>query len=227
MQVGQVLREARLKRGLDLYEVKRVTKISVPALRAMEEDRWEEVPAPGAEALLEAYAQFLDLDSQSLLAEPRSDQHHAGWPRRSVLLVIGVAAVVGLIIGLVAVGPLGGGGGEGGPDATSARSSVPVTTTTAAPSAPVSVELHTNALVWVCLVDQRGRPVINGLNLLRDQTVGPYGGKAFDVTFGNGKVDLTVNGHSVTVPPIAAPFGYRITPEGATRLAPADEPTCT
>ena len=65
MQPGQVLREARLKRGLDLYEVKRVTKISVPALRAMEEDRWEDVPAPGAETLGEIYAQFLGLDERT------------------------------------------------------------------------------------------------------------------------------------------------------------------
>jgi len=224
MQVGQALREARLKRGLDLYEVKRVTKISVPALRAMEEDRWDDVPAPGAEALLVAYARFLGLDEQSLVAEPRRDERHQGWPRRGVLLVIGFAAVVGLIIGLVAVGPLGGGGGE----ATNANTVAQTTTTTATTaSAPVSVEIHTNALVWVCLVDQRGRRVINGLSLARDQTVGPYDGRAFDVTFGNGKVDLTVNGQPINVPPIAAPFGYRITPDGATRLAPRDQPTCT
>ena len=49
MQVGQVLREARLQRGLDLYEVKRVTKISVSSLRAMEEDRWEDLPESEAE----------------------------------------------------------------------------------------------------------------------------------------------------------------------------------
>jgi hypothetical protein len=69
--------------------------------------------------------------------------------------------------------------------------------------------------------------VINGLNLIADQTVGPYTGKAFDVAFGNGSVDLTVSGQPVNVPPIAAPVGYRITPQGATRLAPSDEPTCT
>jgi cytoskeleton protein RodZ len=225
MQVGQALREARLKRGLDLYEVKRVTKISVPALRAIEEDRWEDVPAPGAEALLEVYARYLGLDEQSLLAEPRTDQRHPGWQRRGVLLVIGFAALVGVIIGLVAVGPLGGSGGN---EATSASSIAQTTTTTATtPSAPVSVEIRTNALVWVCLVDQRGRPVINGLDLIRDQTVGPYDGKAFDVTFGNGKLDLTVNGQPVDVPNIAAPFGFRITPDGATRLAPSDQPSCT
>lgn len=222
-QVGQALREARLKRGLDLYEVKRVTKISVTTLRAMEEDRWDDVPAPGAEALLDAYARFLGLDEQALVAEPRSDERHADWHRRGVLLVIGFAAVVGLIIGLVAVGPLGGGGGE----ATNAKTPAQITTTTATTaSAPVSVELRTSALVWVCLVDQRGRPVIDGLNLVRDQTVGPYDAKSFDVTFGNGKIDLTVNGQPVNVPAIAAPLGYRITRDGATRLAPGDQPTC-
>ena len=224
MQVGQVLREARLKRGLDLYEVKRVTKISVPALRAMEEDRWEEVPAPGAEALLEIYAQFLGLDEQSLLAEPATREPHHGEHTRSVLLAIGFAALVGLIIGLVGLGPLGGSGGGGGGTVTTG---VAAQTTTTTASAPVSLQISTHALVWVCLVDQRGHPVINGLNLVRDQTVGPYEGKAFDVAFGNGKVDLIVNGQPVDVPNIAAPFGFRITPDGATRLAPADQPTCT
>jgi cytoskeleton protein RodZ len=225
MQVGQVLREARLKRGLDLYEVQRVTKVSVPALRAMEEDRWDEVPAPGPETLLEIYAQFLGLEEHELLAEPRRDQRHAGRPSRGVLLVIGVAALVGLIIGLVVLGPLGGSGGGGGGANVTRR--VVTQTTTTTPSAPVSVEIITHALVWVCLVDQRGHPAINGLDLVRDQTVGPYDGKAFDVTFGNGKVDLRVNGQPVEVPNIAAPFGYRITPEGATRLAPSEQPTCT
>ena len=39
----------------------------------MEEDRWDDVPAPVPEALLEAYARFLGLDDQALVAEPSSD----------------------------------------------------------------------------------------------------------------------------------------------------------
>jgi transcriptional regulator with XRE-family HTH domain len=225
MQIGQTLREARLKQGLDLYEVKRVTKVSVPDLRALEEDRWDDVRAPEPRALLEVYASFLGLDTEALLAEPGRRQPPGGRHRRSVLLAIGFAAAVGLIIGLIGLGSLGGsggGGGSGGPTEV-----VTQTTTTPAPSSPVSVQITTHALVWVCLIDQRERPVINGLNLARDQTVGPYSGKAFDVAFGNGKVDVTVNGSPVDVPDIAEPFGYRITPKGATRLAPSDEPTCT
>ena len=223
MQTGQALREARLKRGLDLYEVKRVTKISVPALRAMEEDRWEDVPAPGAEALVAVYAQFLELDEGDLtLEEPSPRLPHPSSHTRSVLLAIGFAAVVGVIIGLAG---LGSGGGGGGTERTTPG--VITQTTTTSTAAPVSIQISTHALVWVCLMNQSGHPVINGLDLIRDQTVGPYDGKAFDVAFGNGKVDLTVNGQPVNVPPIAAPFGFRITPEGATRLAPSERPTCT
>jgi len=216
---GQALREARLQRGLDLYEVKRVTKISVPALRAMEEDRWEEVPAPGAEALVEIYAQFLGLDERAL-TEPEGREPHRRGHIRSALLAICFAAAIGLIIGLVGLGSGGGGDSE-------VTTAAVTQTTPTTPSAPVSIQISTHALVWVCLVDQRGRPIINGLDLVRDQTVGPYEGKSFDVAFGNGKVDVTVNGQAVDVPAIAAPFGYRITPDGATRLAPGDQPTCT
>jgi hypothetical protein len=223
MQVGQVLREARLQRGLDLYEVKRVTKISVPSLRAMEEDRWDDLPESEAEEQLTAYADFLGLDHLVLPEQPGRDAG-PGAHTRSVLLTVGLAALVGLIIGLVGLGPLGGSGGGGGGTVTTG---VAVQTTTTTASAPVSIQISTHALVWVCLVDHRGQPVINGLNLVRDQTVGPYNGKAFDVAFGNGKLDLTVNGQPVDVPNIAAPFGFRITPEGATRLTPSEEPSCS
>ena len=219
MQVGQALREARLKRGLDLYEVKRVTKVSVPALRAMEEDRWDDVPAPGPEALLEIYARFLGLDEHMLLAEQGMSEPRRGAHTRSVLLAIGLAAVVGLVIGLIG---FGSGGGGSGTEVKTPVITQPTTTT----SSPVSIQITTHALVWVCLIDARGRPVVDGLNLVRDQTIGPYDGKSFEVAFGNGKLDLTVNGQPVAVPHIAAPFGYRITPDGATRLQPSDEPTC-
>jgi hypothetical protein len=227
MKAGQALREARLQRGLDLYEVHRVTKINVESLRAMEEDRWDDVPAPGPAALLEVYAQFLGLDHAALPTEPSVRQPRSGEHTRSILIAIGFAAVVGLIIGLVGLGPLGGSNGGGGDTVATGASAQSTTTTTPTATSPVSVEITTHALVWVCLVDQHGKPIIDGLNLVRDQTVGPYDGKAFNVTFGNGKVDMTVNGDPINVPPIAEPFGYRITPDGAVRLDPADQPSCT
>jgi Helix-turn-helix domain len=247
-QVGQALREARLNKGLDLYEAHRVTGIRVEDLRAMEEDRWEAVPKDVAEDLLATYARFLDLDEKSLLVQYThpgeqeeapvspgviargSSEPRLHWNRRGVLAVVGVAALVGVIIGLVAIGPLGGSGGSSSDGSkqvagTSAGSTEPTTAT--AGSAPVSLQLSPKKVVWVCLVDKGGHPVIPGQDLVANQTVGPYEGKGFDVRFGNGSIDMTVNGQPVDVPPVAAPVGFRITPQGATKLAPADQPTCT
>src|SRR5581483_8775070 len=103
MEVGQALREARLERGLDLYEVKRVTKISVPALRAMEEERWDEVPAPGPQTLVEVYAKFLGLDEDALLDEPVRRKPPGGGHLREILLAVAFAAAVGVVIGLVGI----------------------------------------------------------------------------------------------------------------------------
>jgi len=161
------------------------------------------------------------------MAESGGGERTDGLRPGAVLPVLVVAAVVGLTIGLVVGGPLGSGGGES-PARVAVLDQAPRTTTVSTgPTAPVSIQITTHALVWVCLIDGRGHPVINGLNLIRDQTVGPYDGKSFDVAFGNGKVDLTVNEQPVDVPAIAAPFGYRITRDGATRLPPADQPSCT
>jgi ABC-type antimicrobial peptide transport system permease subunit len=160
------------------------------------------------------------------MMDPGGPDVHRDWHPRSVLAVVGCAVLVGLVIGLVAIGPLGTSGDSRGVSA--ALSTTPQTTTvTGASTFPVSLELHTKKLVWVCLLDQRKRPLINGLNLIADQTVGPYSGRAFTVSLGNGSIDLEVDGMAVEIPRIAAPLGYRITPEGATRLPPSEQPSCT
>jgi cytoskeletal protein RodZ len=249
MQVGQALREARLNRGIDLYEVQRVTKIRVQSLRAMEEDRWEAVPASEAEELLAAYARFLDLDEQELLTQLRHPGERAESaepvsrgvikpggrlprpPSPSRTLVLGGLAAAVIVLGIVVVAILGGSnnGEERGTGAKHARSGSAsnATNSTTTTASAVSVELRSTADVWVCLVDQRQRALVDGETLTTDETRGPFDGRWFDATFGNGSVELTVNGQPVSVPPTSAPLGYRITPGGATRLAPSDQPTCT
>src|SRR5262249_1165530 len=96
--------------------------------------------------------------------------------RWELLAVLGVAAVAGRVIGW-AVGPFGGSGVERvSRQSTNAGPGIP--SPTLASRAPVSVEFVTKKLVWVCLLDQDGHPVIDGQNLLADQTVGPYGAEA-------------------------------------------------
>jgi cytoskeletal protein RodZ len=249
-QVGQALREARTERGIDLSEIERVTQIRVKFLEAMEDDRWEELPAPAyARGFLSIYARYLGLDDQALLerykttvepadvAEPipsgvvQSGQlrrSHSRRPKKPVaILIAGIVAVVALA--LVIVGSIGGSGNGGkAPKNHGEKPAGPAATTTTAstPASQVSVELRATADVWVCLVSDQGRPVVNSETLTADEVRGPFDSSAFDVTFGNGSVEMTVDGQPAKVPPLGEPLGYRITPSGVHRLDPSSQPTC-
>jgi hypothetical protein len=254
-QVGQVLREARTERGIELGEVERVTKIRVKFLQAMEEDRWGALPAPAyARGFLSIYARFLGLDENALLDEYTRSVEGADRPepipqsvirpgvlrhsrpsRPSIDLnlrhVATVAAGVVLlgVLALVIVGSIGGSsnGGGGGHKHRGGKSSGPTATTTTQPaSGEVSLALRSTADVWVCLVDDRGRALVNGETLTADQGRGPFDGSGFEVTLGNGSVEMTVDGEPAQIPPVAQPLGYRITPEGVTKLSPSSQPTC-
>lgn len=259
-QLGQTLREARTGRGIELTEVERVTKVRIKFLRAMEEDRWADLPGPYyARSFLSTYARFLDLDDEALVDEYRSTfeqadrappipaqvvhrgvvaKHHRSI--KSVLVAIaGVAALVAL--GLVVVGSLGS-SSDGGKEthhrekgtAGSARTrtttgTTPVAAAGALPAgqgSAVSLELRSTAAVWVCLVDDQGHALVNGETLTAGEARGPFNGSAFEMTFGNGSVEMTVDGERAKVPPVAEPLGYRISPSGTSKLAPSARPTC-
>ena len=248
--VGQVLQNARTGQGLDLTEVERVTKIRVKFLRAMEEDRWEALPAPVyARSFLASYARFLGLDDEHLVEEyertvPEADRVEpipagtirAGGisPRRRPLkpTLIGVAAVAAaLVVALVIAALLGGSDNGGGSEKKRAAKQKPsntpaVTATTPAPGSEVSLELRSTAPVWVCLVDSDDRALL-AETVPTGEKRGPFEARAFDVTFGNGSVEMTVNGQPASVPPLAEPLGYRITTSGVRRLDSSSEPTCT
>jgi hypothetical protein len=250
------LREARTERGIELSKVERVTKIRVKFLQAMEEDRWEALPAPAyARGFLSIYARFLDLDEEALLDEYTRTVEGADRPepipqsviqpgvlrhsrpsrpsidlnlRHVATVVAGVVVLV--ILALVIVGSIGGSsnGGGGGHKHRGGKSSGPTaaTTTIQPASGEVSLALRSTADVWVCLVDDRGRALVNGETLTADQGRGPFNGSGFEVTFGNGSVEMTVDGEPAQIPPVAQPLGYRITPEGVSKLSPTSQPTC-
>jgi Helix-turn-helix domain/RodZ C-terminal domain len=250
--VGQVLQEARTRRGLDLNEAERVTKIRVKFLRAMEEDRWGALPAPVyARSFLATYARFLGLDVEPLVEQYERTAPEAGRaesipagtiraggirsrhrPLKPILLAVAGLMVL-ILVGLVIVGSLGGSGGGGAGNAKSKRatkqepSKTPATTpTTPASASEVSLELRSTAAVWVCLVDSDDRALL-AETVPPGEKRGPFEARAFDVTFGNGSVEMTVNGEPTSVPPLAEPLGYRITTAGVRRLDPSAGPTCT
>jgi RodZ C-terminal domain len=140
-----------------------------------------------------------------------------------------------VIIGLVIVGSIGGsddGGGHGKEkktreNGTKAAGPAPATTTTSTTrSGQVSVELRATAPVWVCLVDDSGTPLVDSETLNADESRGPFSAGGFEVTFGNGSVELTVNGQPESVPASASPLVYRISPNGLRTLDSSAAPTC-
>ena len=251
-QVGQSLREARLERGVELTEVERVTKIRVKFLRAMEEDRWDELPAPAyARGFLETYARYLDLDDQALVEQYREtvEPEDSAEPipsgiirsgtiephrslRPAVFVAGGVAAAAAVALIVTAIGSSGGSGDGAGSKRHDGRTvaSTPTTETTqttTTPGSELSVELLPSADVWVCLVDDRGRQLVDGETLATGETRGPFTAAGFEVTFGNGSVEMMVNGQPADIPASASPLNYRITSSGAKELASGSGPSCT
>jgi cytoskeleton protein RodZ len=250
-QVGQALREARTERGIELSEVEQATYIRIKFLSAMEEDRWEALPAPAyARGFLSAYARFLGLDDQALVDEYRRTVEgvdraepiphtvlQPGVLRRSrsirplALLITGLVAAV--LLGLVIVGSLGGtdDGGDladkrGGAAAGSAAANTTTGETPGAQASEVSLELRSTGSVWVCLVNDEDIAPVDGETLSANEVRGPFDSRAFEVTLGNGSVEMTVDGEPAEIPPVAEPLGYRITPSGVRELDPSSRPTC-
>lgn len=66
--IGRMLREERIARGLDIGELARRTCISSRYLIAMEEGRFQVIPKVYDKGYLKLYASALDLDVSRLLA---------------------------------------------------------------------------------------------------------------------------------------------------------------
>lgn len=72
-EIGNTLREARLRRRLDILQCEAETKIRAKYLRAMEEEQFDLMPSPTyVRGFLRTYADFLDLDGQLVLDEYES-----------------------------------------------------------------------------------------------------------------------------------------------------------
>lgn len=78
-EIGNTLREARTRQGLDIRECEDATKIRAKYLRAMEDENFEVLPSPAyVRGFLRTYAEFLDLDGRLVLDE--YDHRFGGLP---------------------------------------------------------------------------------------------------------------------------------------------------
>jgi cytoskeleton protein RodZ len=117
-EIGNSLREARLRQHLDFPELEQATKIRSRYLRALEEEQFDTLPAETyVKGFLRAYAEYLGLDGQLYVDEYNSryvvgEEEPVARPRRSgagraerhvdsrvvLLTLVGIVAVVALFI---------------------------------------------------------------------------------------------------------------------------------
>src|SRR5271165_3471103 len=74
-EIGDTLREARMRARIDVSEIEAKTKIRAKYLRALENEEWGLLPGPTfVKSFLRTYAQALGLDGKQLVEEYRL--HH-------------------------------------------------------------------------------------------------------------------------------------------------------
>jgi cytoskeletal protein RodZ len=254
-EIGQTLRETRMRNRVDITEVEAGTKIRAKYLRALENEEWELLPGPTfVKTFLRTYADYLGLDSRLLVEDykqrferpttmeltpfaPRAGGRRAQRERRrrGILgpgLVV-VAGVVGLLAALYALGTWGdddnGGRSPNAIDATATATSTPARKKKRKPAAPrrVTLQIVPTGIVNVCLVDANGKVLIKSETLQTGEQTRRYRGRRFRVTFGNGQARMKSGGRTVDVPDRSTPVGYELRPGKRPReLSEAQRPTC-
>src|SRR5277367_4466064 len=136
-EIGETLRDARMRARIDVSEIEAKTKIRAKYLRALENEEWGLLPGPTfVKSFLRTYAQALGLDGKAMVEEYRL--HHESpsegmlepivstpqsrrtrtrgrsgsgdGPSRGYVIAVSVIGVV--IIALIVLLVSGGGGGK-------------------------------------------------------------------------------------------------------------------
>ena len=123
-EIGTSLREARLRQGIELPRVEADTKIRGKYLRALEEERFDVLPAETyVKGFLRTYAEYLGLDGQLYVDEfnsrfarseeavvaPSAPQRIRSRPVESNFVVVALAGIVAVTILVVVAWRVGSG----------------------------------------------------------------------------------------------------------------------
>ena len=189
-EIGNSLREARLRQGLEIPRIETETKIRGKYLRALEEEQFEVLPGETyVKGFLRTYADYLGLEGQlyvdeynsrftmaeEIAAAPSTPRRRRPRPVESNLVVVALAGIVAVTV-LVVVGLAGIGSDSPeqpplvdtnpGPTTTQETSTEPAASgqQPAAPARPARARLVLTAVRGECWVQVRA----NGERLLSD-----------------------------------------------------------
>ena len=125
-------------------------------------------------------------------------------------------------------GAQGAGQGQGGAEGGSAGHANGAGAAGGRPKpAAVSLEIEPTAEVWTCVLDAKGKPLVDGLILATGETAGPFRSRSYTAAFGNGSVAITVNGKPAATPATSSPMGITVDAHGKVHELPEGErPSC-
>ena len=254
-EIGDQLRETRMRNRIDITEVEAATKIRAKYLRALENEEWDLLPGPTfVKTFLRTYADYLGLDARNLVEEYRARYERPAAqeltpfganlggrrsrPRRPVLAPW-MVVLAGLIVLLVAFYLLGTAGSDDDPGEVSAT---PTPSATPAPSddgdkeprkktpakkTVVRLQIQPLGPVSVCLENAAGEPLIQNLTLEANQDTETFRSRRFRMSFGTGEAVMRVDGKPYQVSD-DAPIGYEVRAGGRPKALPESErPTCS
>ena len=254
-EIGTTLRETRMRKRIDIAEVEAATKIRAKYLRALENEEWDLLPGPTfVKTFLRTYADYLELDPRPLIEEYKQryerpsptelapfgtslgGRRERRRPRGPILTppVLLAGGLVLVVAALFAVGTFWPEDDEE-PAAPHTVGAAPTRTPEGErerererrPPRRVTLRVTATGTVYVCLVDARGRRLLDGATLSAGDRRGPFRGRHLRITFGNGAARMRVNGRTLQVPDRSDPVGYELRPGKRRRaLSENARPTC-
>jgi transcriptional regulator with XRE-family HTH domain len=254
--IGQTLREARMRARIDMSEVETRTKIRARYLRAIENEEWDLLPGPVyIKSFLRTYADYLGLDSRLLVDEfkreyerPSDHELHAAptmrrdrdrdrdrpprHPRGPLIPPWLVILVV--LVGVVAALYLIGSGGGRRPTPTGSHTGTHhARHKTTKPVHHVHhkpklarVKLVVTSPVYICVENRAGHVLLPAATYNPGQTIPLLKSRQVFLTLGNNGVTMTANGKRYAVAASASAIGLKVTTKGVSTLAPGHSPTC-
>jgi len=132
-----------------------------------------------------------------------------------------VAVVVAIILLVSAGGEEGAKEARGGGGASKTKSPVEKKKSTP-PESPsrsskpqkVALKIEPTAEVWACVLDAKGKPLVDGATLAAGETSGPFHSRSYTAAFGNGSVEVWIDGRRAKTPATPSPMGFSVDRHG-------------
>jgi helix-turn-helix protein/uncharacterized protein DUF4115 len=190
-EIGNSLREARLRRGVEFVQAEQVTKIRAKYLRAIEDEQFDALPSDTyVKGFLRTYAEYLGLDGQLYVDEynsrfvigeddlrprrspPKSERRNRRLETTLVLLVLAAIAVVTIVV----ISAWSSSGHHAATTPPRAPAAARVATRAAVPGLEITA-VNGSSLVAVRRTNAAGRVLFQG-TVTRGQTM-PFAGGRF------------------------------------------------